>query len=215
MSSTASQHWLRDWQAGENSKAMSPRQWPEVYGLCHTFLHVALVKKHSAMRETHVHARIARVSHARVSRGWPCVFWLAQRELEKTCYKIWYLLPLPNVPEHTIIFSILTLADLIFRRNLRRRTTPSGPTTATAQQQNSSNAFQNSESTQYHHKLQHKFPNINFQSWILRITDKITVPIHKVLSNMIYTIKWYFSSGQWRRKELKHKLLVQQLIIGN
>lgn len=31
-----------------------------------------------------------------------------------------------NVPKHTILSSILT--DLIFRRNLRRRTAPSGPT---------------------------------------------------------------------------------------
>ena len=29
-------------------------QWPEVYDLCHTFLHVELVKKHMAMRESHV-----------------------------------------------------------------------------------------------------------------------------------------------------------------
>ena len=30
------------------------RQWPEVYDLCHTFLHVARVKKHTAVRESHV-----------------------------------------------------------------------------------------------------------------------------------------------------------------
>ena len=29
------------------------RQWPEVYDLCHTFLHVALVRKHTNMRESH------------------------------------------------------------------------------------------------------------------------------------------------------------------
>ena len=29
------------------------RQWPEVYDLCHTFLHVARVRKHTAMRELH------------------------------------------------------------------------------------------------------------------------------------------------------------------
>ena len=29
------------------------RQWPEVYDLCHTFLHVAQVKKPTAMRELH------------------------------------------------------------------------------------------------------------------------------------------------------------------
>ena len=54
-----------------------------------------------------------------------------------------------NVPEHTIVSSILT--DLIFRRNLRRRTALSGPTIESAKQPNSSNAFPNSKSTQYHH----------------------------------------------------------------
>ena len=29
------------------------RQLPEVYGLCHTILHVARVKEHTAMRESH------------------------------------------------------------------------------------------------------------------------------------------------------------------
>ena len=29
------------------------RQWPEVYDLCHTFLHVAQVRKHTDMRESH------------------------------------------------------------------------------------------------------------------------------------------------------------------
>ena len=44
------------------------RQWPEVYDLCHTFLHIARVKKPTAMREsrasqkTFCHARIARDS---------------------------------------------------------------------------------------------------------------------------------------------------------
>ena len=60
-----------------------------------------------------------------------------------------------NVLEHTIVSSILT--DLIFRRNLSRRTKLSGPTIESAKQLNSSNAFQNSKSTQYHHKLQHIF----------------------------------------------------------
>ena len=64
-----------------------------------------------------------------------------------------------NVPEHTIVSSILT--DLIFRRNLRRRTALSGPTIESAKQPNSSNAFPNSKSTQYHHKLQHKFSILN------------------------------------------------------
>ena len=46
------------------------RQWPEVYDLCHTFLHVARVRKHTDMQElhakqkTHRHARIARETHA-------------------------------------------------------------------------------------------------------------------------------------------------------
>ena len=30
------------------------RQWPEVYDSCHTFLHVARVRKHTDMRELHV-----------------------------------------------------------------------------------------------------------------------------------------------------------------
>ena len=30
------------------------RQWPEVYDLCHTFLHFARVKKPTAMRESRV-----------------------------------------------------------------------------------------------------------------------------------------------------------------
>ena len=30
------------------------RQWPKVYDLCHTFLHVARVRKHTDMRELHV-----------------------------------------------------------------------------------------------------------------------------------------------------------------
>ena len=38
------------------------RQWPEVYDSCHTFLHVAQVKKHTAMRESHAF----RTSHGRV-----------------------------------------------------------------------------------------------------------------------------------------------------
>ena len=32
---------------------MSLRQWPEVYDLCHTFLHIARVRKHTDMRELH------------------------------------------------------------------------------------------------------------------------------------------------------------------
>ena len=65
-----------------------------------------------------------------------------------------------NASEHIIVSSILT--DLIFRRNLRRRTALSGPTIESAKQPNSSNAFPNSKSTQYHHKLQHKLLIWNF-----------------------------------------------------
>ena len=32
---------------------LSSRQWPEVYDSCHTFLDVARVKQHTAMRESH------------------------------------------------------------------------------------------------------------------------------------------------------------------
>ena len=40
------------------------RQWPEVYDLCHTFWHVARVKKTTATRESHVFR--VRFSHGRV-----------------------------------------------------------------------------------------------------------------------------------------------------
>ena len=33
---------------------MGNRQWPKVYDLCYTFLDVARVKQHTAMRESHV-----------------------------------------------------------------------------------------------------------------------------------------------------------------
>ena len=56
-----------------------------------------------------------------------------------------------NAPEHTDVSSIL--AYLTFRRNQGRRTAPSGPTIESAKQQTSSNEFQNSNSTQCHHKL--------------------------------------------------------------
>ena len=38
----------------DQSCAAFNRQFPEVYGFCHTFLHVAQVKKHTDMREWHV-----------------------------------------------------------------------------------------------------------------------------------------------------------------
>ena len=50
------------------------RQWPEVYDLRHTFLHVARVRKHTDMRElhafqkTHGHARTRFACNARIAR---------------------------------------------------------------------------------------------------------------------------------------------------
>ena len=41
------------------------RQWPEVYDLCHPFLHVALVRKHTAMRELHAKHTAMRELHAK------------------------------------------------------------------------------------------------------------------------------------------------------
>ena len=35
----------------EAADAVGARQWPEVYDLCHTFLHFARVTKHAPMRE--------------------------------------------------------------------------------------------------------------------------------------------------------------------
>ena len=35
-------------------RSIATRQWLEVYDLCHTFLHVALDRKHTDMRELHV-----------------------------------------------------------------------------------------------------------------------------------------------------------------
>ena len=40
------------------------RQWPEVYDSCHTFLHVARVRKHTDIRE--LHAKHVQISHVRV-----------------------------------------------------------------------------------------------------------------------------------------------------
>ena len=73
------------------------RQWPKVYDLCHTFLHVAQVRKHTAMRES----RVSRANLAcpcvetRANIAWQCVFWFVQHA--KTCYKIWYLGSLPTI----------------------------------------------------------------------------------------------------------------------
>ena len=80
-----------------------------------------------------------------------------------------------NVPQLTIVSSILT--GLIFRRNLRRRSALSGPSLNLQSSRTQAMHFkiQNLKSKQYHHNL-----NINFQSWIIRINDKIIVPIHKV-----------------------------------
>ena len=43
---------------------LSSRQWPEVYDLCHTFLHIVRVRKHTNMRE--LHAKRVQCSHVRV-----------------------------------------------------------------------------------------------------------------------------------------------------
>ena len=54
------------------------RQWPEVYDLCPTFLHVARVRKQTDMRELHaqrvqfLHVRVFSVSRAILART--CVF---------------------------------------------------------------------------------------------------------------------------------------------
>ena len=71
-----------------------------------------------------------------------------------------------NAPEHTNVSSILTY--LTFRRNQGRRTAPSGPTIESAKQPTSSNEFQNSNSTQYHHKL----PTQNFNHRFLGLKTK-------------------------------------------
>ena len=42
---------LFDWNL--NALFLDSRQWPEVYDSCHTFLHVARVRKHTDMRELH------------------------------------------------------------------------------------------------------------------------------------------------------------------
>ena len=78
-----------------------------------------------------------------------------------------------NVPEHTIVPSILT--DLIFRRNHRRRTALSGPPLNLRSSRTRAMRFK----IQNRHNTIINF-NIYFQSWILRIKDKIIVPIHKV-----------------------------------
>ena len=33
--------------------SLATRQWPKVYDFCHTFLHVARVRKHTNMQELH------------------------------------------------------------------------------------------------------------------------------------------------------------------
>ena len=46
---------------------ITPKQWPKVYDLCHTFLHVvavALVKKNMAMRQSHAFHTAVQESHA-------------------------------------------------------------------------------------------------------------------------------------------------------
>ena len=78
--------------AATASIAMTTRQWPEVYDSCHTFLHVARVRKHTD--KTRAILACPCVFKTRAILACPCVFWFAQRA--KTCDKIWFLGPLPN-----------------------------------------------------------------------------------------------------------------------
>ena len=50
------------WNPADTS---SSRQWPEVYDLCHTFLHIARVRKHTDMRELHAKHTDMRELHAK------------------------------------------------------------------------------------------------------------------------------------------------------
>ena len=72
-----------------------------------------------------------------------------------------------KAPEHMKASSILTY--LTFKRNQGRRTAQSGPTIESAKQQTSSNKVQNSNSTQYRHKL----PTQNFNLGFLGLKTKL------------------------------------------
>ena len=78
-----------------------------------------------------------------------------------------------NTPKHTNVSRILTY--LTFRRNQGRRTALSGPTIESAKQPNSSNKFQNSNSTQYHHKLPTQNFNLRFLLKVRYASGYITV----------------------------------------
>ena len=66
-----------------------------------------------------------------------------------------------NVPEHTLVSSILNYSDLIFRRNCTEEQ-HFRPIIEPEKLPNLSNALPNSKSIQEHHKLQHKFLNFEF-----------------------------------------------------
>ena len=51
------QNWIVGSQSHTNGWAIGNRQWPEVYDLCHTFLHVGWARKHTDMRELHAKPR--------------------------------------------------------------------------------------------------------------------------------------------------------------
>ena len=72
---------------------VSPRQWPEEYDLCHTFLPVARVRKHTDN----------------------CTFWLAQRA--KTCDKICLVSPGWIRIGYTILLSTL-VCHLIKKKSI-------------------------------------------------------------------------------------------------
>ena len=85
--------WATTIVAPKSVGSSTTRQWPEVYDSCHSFLHVARVRKHTDMRELQL-VMIAREKRAifacpcvtRAILACPCFFLLAQRA--KTCDKI-------------------------------------------------------------------------------------------------------------------------------
>ena len=64
--------WIGYGQVTGLAKTVGSKQWPEVYDLCHTFLHVALARKHTDMQEMHafhmqeMHAKCMHFLHVRV-----------------------------------------------------------------------------------------------------------------------------------------------------
>ena len=66
----SSQRWRGAVRGGwERSEVEGSRQWPEVYDLCHTFLHVARVKKPAAMRECENRSGLCQADHILACRG--------------------------------------------------------------------------------------------------------------------------------------------------